>query len=133
MSNDLKEKLVSAFRELIGEDAEAVTAEILKRGEGEKYLEPLTHEETARGIRTIIAEQRNLLPHVREKRIREAEEKYLRAPQAMSDSDAFALRGGQPGNWFANEPAYDGGFNYEPAGGAARPEMEKRLRSAFAK
>jgi hypothetical protein len=104
---------------------------IIKEGRAEQALENMSHEGMRNGIRKLNIEQREREVEQRERGA--AEERALAEPRALSDTNNFAMRGGQPGNWFTDEPAYEGGAEYEQAGGKVREEMERKVKSAFAK
>jgi hypothetical protein len=110
--------------------AEEVADTIIANGEAEKYLELLASEPTAKAIRALVCERaeqrRTAIQRVK------AEEKRLREPRDTDPAVLYHMRGGQPGSWFDNEPAYEGGVSYEQSG-AVREEMRQKVRSAFAK
>jgi hypothetical protein len=129
--SDLKINLVALLTPIIAEDAEAIAAAAINRGDGPKWIDLLTKDDTARAMRSLLIEEQER----RKAQVSQlAEEtRSLRLPVRKSDEEEFALRGGQPGNWFTDEPAYDGGAAYVPAGAAVREEMSKKVRSAFAR
>jgi hypothetical protein len=111
--------------------AESCADQIIAEGRADTALANMAHEGMRSGIRKLNIEQRELEIEQRERGA--AAERALAEPRPMSEVNNFAMRGGQPGNWFTDEDAYDGGATYEQAGGKAREDMERKVKSAFAR
>jgi len=112
------------------EHATKLADRIIKEGGVKRSMQIMTDDALRSNVRKLNIEQR--LRENEQGELAEKEARALSAPRPMSDTENIALRGGQPGSWFADEPAYDGGVGYTQAGAPHREEMERRVKSAFA-
>jgi len=112
------------------EHATKLADRILAEGGVKRSMQIMSDDALRASVRKLNIEQR-LREHAQGE-LAEKEARALRQPVPMSDNENIALRGGQPGSWFVNEPAYDGGVGYEQAGQPVREEMARKVRSAFA-
>jgi hypothetical protein len=101
---------------------------IIAEGGVKRSLQIMSDEVLRNGVRKLNIEQRQREVAQQEKSVEEA--RALRAPRPISDTENFAMRGGQPGSWF--EVPNDGPYTYEQAGRSQHEEMERRVKSAFA-
>jgi hypothetical protein len=112
--------------------ASSCADKIIAEGGTRRSLQIMSDE----GLRSA---QRKLNIEFRERKVAQQQRTHdaeveSRMPIRRDDATEFAIRGGQPGSWFdANESAYDGGVSYRQAGQPQNEDLERRVRSAFAK
>jgi hypothetical protein len=104
---------------------------ILAEGGVKRSMQIMSDEALLNNVRKLNIEQRQR--EVAQFDKSESEARALRAPQTMTDGVNTHV-GEQPGSWFdTNESAYDGGASYRQSGRPAHEEMERRVKSAFAR
>jgi hypothetical protein len=112
--------------------ASRIADRIIAEGDVKRSLEIMSDEVLRNGVRKLNIEHREREIAQLERAISAGQEQ--RRPISHGPAEDYAIRGGQPGSWFEIEDPYGGGgAEYVQSGAPVRHEMERKVRSAFAR
>ena len=112
--------------------ASRLADKIIREGDVKRSLEIMNDEVPRNGVRKLNIEDRARIV-AQEKRAHDAAIEQ-RQPVSQGPATDYAVRGGQPGSWFEIEDPYGGGgASYVQSGAPVRQDMERKVKSAFAR
>jgi hypothetical protein len=107
--------------------AEYQADRIIREGRAEQALKNFSDPAFLENIRKLNVEQRE--QQIAQGKKIEEEMRALAQPMPISGDK----RGGQPGSWFSESESSDDTVYYEQSGAPRNEDMERKVRSAFAK